>query len=369
MADGLDFLMRQREEPLAGNRGAGMAGFALGGGNTPRAEQMRAQGLLTGARASDAMAQARQRQQQEVARANLAERYRTQGDPDLGDMVAGGINPNEYAEADINRQRAKILADTYTRATGKNPDRNMINLLMQVYSGKPEKLTDVAGGMAFNPQVTPDQSQMAPTSVGLADIAEKHAQASSAGAAAGEHSALADLARARTDKVKEEVTAPKTGKALSREQALSAFGKPDRQGVMQTDPQKYEDFLYFQKKNAMQDPRYLDANYALIQYKGGEASRQAGLADMAAQDESDQYARTYHGGSSAPPTPPEQPLGGEGLHTLFDGQPTPSEANASPAAKSANKPAGKPRVVVRTGKTKDGKKVVKYDDGTIETAP
>lgn len=383
MADDFNYLMRQREAPLQGNRGADMAGMFLGGGNNPRAEQLRQQGMLSGARASDAMAQARERQQKEVAKANYAERMRRKGDPDslnLADMAEAGLNPNEFAQAGANNQKAKILADAYTRATGKNPDRNTINLLLQVYEGKPADLTKVAGGVSYDPKVTPDQNTFTPTAVGAADISEKRAQAGSAGAAAGEHSALADLARARTKEVGE---GSKTGKSLSREQVLGGFGTPDKNSVLQVDPQKYEDFLSYQKKNIANDPRYLDANYALINYKGGEASRQSGLAAMADPRsdvdplgilDNDPAGPSIHtrGGSSTPPTPPAATPGDKGLHTLFAGQDTPSDANAStgtPAPSALDTKIKTARQVVRTGKTKDGRKVVQYDDGTTETAP
>lgn len=385
MADDFNSLMREREAPLQGNRGAGLAGMALGGGNNPRAAQMQAQGQLMGARAGDAMAQARERQQKEVAKANFAQRMRQKGDPDslnLADMAEAGLNPNEFAQAGANNQKAKILADAYTRATGKNPDRNTINLLLQVYEGKPADLTKVEGGVSYDPKVTPDQNTFTPTAVGAADISEKRAQAGSAGAAAGEHSALADLARARTKEITDQGGTAKTGKALSREQVLGGFGTPDKNGVMQVDPTKYEDFLNFQKKNIGNDPRYLDANYAMIQFKGGEASRRAGLAAMAdpnndpdplgilANDPAGASIRTR--GGSAPPTPPPTQPGDKGLHTLFADQPTPSDANASagtPAPSALDTKIKTARQVVRTGKTKDGRKVVQYDDGTTETAP
>jgi hypothetical protein len=327
MADDYSFLeARRRGAPV--NRGADMAAMFLGGGNQLNQARLQNQGMYEGARGADAMAQARLRQQQEVSRAAVVQHLRDSGQGDIADMAAAGLNPNEFAEAALNKQKADHIAQAWEQATGQKPDLNMINRMLMVQQGKPETLSKVEGNVALNPMVTPDQNKFAPTAVGQADIAQKAAQALDERAAAGQHGAEADLAHARSDELKD--PKKRQAKVLTRDEILGLAGTPDKFGVMQVDPEKWADYQSFKKRNAATDSAYLDDQYASMMYTGGQQSRQAGLANMAAEGMADAPQETapsnpsgWTGGGAVTNPPPMHPdaaptPGGNGIDTMFD---------------------------------------------------
>lgn len=102
-------------------------------------------------------------------------------------------NANIGAEALGNVMRA-IAQSHAAQAT----DPNDMNRQLILASGKPQHLTTINDGMAFNPFATPDKAQLAPTDIGRSMVAEHEAAAKFKRASADASEARADLSR-RTD--------------------------------------------------------------------------------------------------------------------------------------------------------------------------
>jgi len=225
------------------------------------------------------------------------------GDPAAQGIVAAamaqsGTNYQEQAGGAKTEQNIGWGNNAMALATGADPDQNKINNILAVMHGEPQKLTEVSGGVALNPSMTPDSQNIAPTAVGSADIAKAMADANEANAGAGKNAAEAKRAMAGigTDKAANwEVTSDGSGnqirvnKLTGEVAPLSLNGQPvtHLSGAGNTraptandlamigatdpvtgkpDPLKAQAFMAWQAQQKAIDPKMSNTDYALQKF-------------------------------------------------------------------------------------------------------
>jgi hypothetical protein len=186
----LGYLLNQRGGGRMQHAGSEI-GLALAGGDPLRRAQIESQGAMNGARMADVLAQARQRQQQEIGRQNLAEEFRKRGDTIGASTVAASssINPGEMGQYLKHVQEVEAERRNLELADEPNVDYNHLNARKIATASGPTELVRSLGegsytSNAYNTNVKPELSE-----IGRAFVKEK-------GALAGEHNAQAERARA-----------------------------------------------------------------------------------------------------------------------------------------------------------------------------
>jgi hypothetical protein len=318
------------------------------------------QGQVTGALVGDRMASARKnRAEAMIDEDTYTNRQVFDGKPLL--------DPNATLEQRAEALRVGALAnlgsnlssgmDAYSKGRGqeridaaeqafRGGNTALGNMLLAASDGKPLETTSVTDGTAFNKYDTPDQT-MNVTDVGNATIGLRHAQAGAANAAAGEHAANTRLADTKTeaggfapDRGDTKPTRP-TSAPITMLGAL--LGKVGTDGNPPEIPaEKLRQFLAWQAGKANTDQRYLDGDFAMQRY-ASEAPLGSGVHD-------------------APSDVGAVDLSKLGETLVKGGAPSLTQA---PAPSPAPAPA---RKVVRTGTAPNGRKVVQFDDGTVDYA-
>jgi len=177
----------------ANPRALGSIGTLLAGGNTQAAFN---KGALQGGQLQNVLAQARMRQQRQVALENLASEADSAGNHKLANMLRLSNSAEDAAKAqntDMDTSHRSVLWDQSQQPT---PDLNQINAGLLAMAKDPQQLSRVEGNTIVSALQTPDRQSFQPTAVGQADISEKGAQAKAAVATAAERYAQADRARA-----------------------------------------------------------------------------------------------------------------------------------------------------------------------------
>lgn len=269
----LGYLLAQRGRPAA--TGGQALGFMLGGGGAAQRAQIYNQAAYRGAQMQDVLAQARQRQQEGIARDNYAAELRKRGDPDSMDLASmvlssgANMNPSEIAKAREQMLHARVMQEAINYAKDPNFDQNRQTRLLEAIEGKPQQHMKIEGDTQFDPFVTPGGQTPTTTAVGKARIAElgslvaEHgAQARRAEAGIGADKAgnyeLKDTPQGmvRVNKITGEATPvtqdgnqiakpPKTPPRFTDTERLSLMGgKPDPEtGKVTPDPVKLGDFM------------------------------------------------------------------------------------------------------------------------------
>jgi hypothetical protein len=177
-------------------------------GNSDAAYQ---QGVNQGLSLESKMLDARKKRDEEVARGQFMQKLVAMGEtPERADAIAtwqiGGGNPGQLAQAMLGMQEHGQRGQLWDRASQPGATVAGLNPLMAALQGKPVDLTQVAGGVAYNPMATPDMAQMMTTPVGDAQIQAQQARvvaqeasANRANAAAGAQAALARLRDKQTE--------------------------------------------------------------------------------------------------------------------------------------------------------------------------
>lgn len=263
--------------------GWGTLGAVLGGGGQLK-QQAYQMGMTQGAQSADLLEQAVERRNKNLALAAVTPEAIQSTDPNgqaslLAALLKGGIDPRQLSGYQTQEQALGYNNSAMAEAlkpTG-TADQNLLNRELAVISGKPVNLSNVQDGVTYNPQVTPDQNRFAPTDIGQALIGAdnarsvaSYAQAGASNAAAGEHSAHAQLFNTQNAAGGFN---PHTGDAmkptLAPESDLAAalgVEYDKNAGVNRVPPAKVQGFLSWQAQQAAADSRYNNGAFALQQY-------------------------------------------------------------------------------------------------------
>lgn len=308
-------------------------GAALGGGGQSRQRAYQS-GVDAGARQSLLLEQARQRRDENLGIQSVTPELITRaqvGDQEaqaslMSALVHGNRNPNQLATAQGTMQGTDFRRDAMAAAVDPGTSLDSLNRRMIVIGGKPVDLTKVQGHNVINPMVSPDAQTVSPTEIGLASIMAKGAQAKASDALTVKRAQAPSLSAGRSRRP--------TKAILPKAFELAAIlGK-------QTDPATGREAI---------DPAAAQQVYGYIQSHPG-----ASIADY--------VAKAPVGSPGALP-----PVGATTLTDLMGGSAKvlPSQPGA-PSAVAAAPPAAA-RKVTRTG-VANGRKVVQYDDGTVDYA-
>jgi hypothetical protein len=259
----LGYLMERRRE--AGGGGAGMSelGFMLGGGGAARRQQIFNQAASQSALMQDRLAQARQRQQDEIEKDyQRSQRRSAQSEIDKKDhlgalLYGGGEKYGEVTKAQEEAQGAQFQKDAWE---ARNGDPNALNRMLMVINKKPVEFQHTLGEGQYTPNAYDTTSQPVVSDIGRAIIGEKGAQAGAANAAASQHIASADAERALADQRRGKGTGAST-KPLTDKDLSMLIGDPimDEKGQPELDAQRRP--VYVPNRNALNDfMSYADKN-------------------------------------------------------------------------------------------------------------
>ena len=302
----------------------------LAGGDTLQREKMRQAGLEGGARHAGLLEQARARRDQNLGLQGVTPEAITaaQNDPAaraelLSAMLHGQIDPRQLSGYQKDQQGICCGDQSMAAATAPGADLNLVNCMHMMREGKPVALSAIQGNTLLNTMVTPDQQAAyggnTPTEIGLAEIMDKRASARNHDASAHLSNTKASAGGFKPDSDGTKPTQP----TLPAQGAMGdVLGKVVDAESGLTEIPKAADFLAWQANKATTDPRYANGNFALQQW-------------------------ALQG---------QPPPGAVTLEQMMAGS-TP----AAPAAASSRK-------VTRTGTAPDGRRVVQYDDGTVDYA-
>jgi hypothetical protein len=362
----LGYLLSQRNPNRMQHAGSEI-GLALAGGDPLRRAQIESEGALSGARMADVLAQARQRQQQEIGRQNLAEELRKRGDT-IGASAVGAsstINPGEIGQYLKHAQEVEAARRNLELADEPTVDYNHLNARKIAMAPGPTELVRSLGdgsytSNAYNTNVKPELSE-----IGQAFVKEK-------GALAGEHNAQAERARAgigvdkaanwelkdtpdgmvRVNKLTGETVplsvngkpvskAPATPKSFTEHEMAAALSTPDSNGKI--DPMRFRQFEAVKDQNRGKGDS--DVFAALRQQDAEDAAAASGIGPPK---------------SLAPPVPSE-------LAQLFGAGDGTSNAPIVPGLPLASKASASGKTVVKQV-IKNGRKVNVYADGSGDYA-
>jgi len=188
----LGYLMERRRE--AGGSGAGMSelGFMLGGGGAARRQQIFNQAASQSALMQDRLAQARQRQQDEIEKDyQRSQRRSAQTEIDKNDhlgalLYGGGEKYGEVTEGQLKAQKTRFQQEAWAH---RYEDANKLNRDLMVIDGKPVEFQRSLGDGSYTENAYDTTSKPKLSDIGRAFVAEK-------GALAAEHGAQAERARA-----------------------------------------------------------------------------------------------------------------------------------------------------------------------------
>lgn len=352
-------------------------GAALGGANNGARQQMLFnQGAEQGARIENLLGEARRRRDQNLAFQSITPdsiaAAMSTADPITGQpyrpeaaqamqgnlmsaMLHAGVDLRQLSGYQKGQQDIGWGNQAWSQATSANPDDNLLTRMQIVRAGKPVERARVEGNAVIDPYKTPDSQTVRMTDLGQAMAGAQGALAGKYGAEASAAHALVDERNAHAGLYATQTAAggwnPHTGDGggetaakptLPSQGAMaSVLGQEYDDATGKTTIPKAADFMAWQASRAATDPRYANGNFALQQW--------------ALQDQ--------------PPTGAVAlPKDGD-LVTAMGGTPTKASDAIPSSAGAAVKPAAaKPsRTVVRTG-TANGRKVVQYDDGSIDYA-
>lgn len=299
--------------------GVGKLAFALSPAGRERSAQIYQASARQSLSLAESMHNAREVQRAHNAREALAHEYEKNGDTRAAYAIRAGINPEQMSAYDLGHQKFLSLGEMARSADDPTVPLDQINRRLIVAHGEPVELTKIQDNTAVNPYVSPQNQTFATTALGKAMIAAHGAQATDSYAAAGQHNAEANLARARADEVNGNVkTGKDEGKPLTREETLATFGKPDKYGTLQTSPEDYLPFLAFQQEQAKTDPRFRNAHFASMAWAKRALGPSAALhglgtdaGDAAVEPELSlpAMAGIKPRVAAAPPPPPAAPTG------------------------------------------------------------
>jgi hypothetical protein len=355
----LSYLLGQRRRAAGGMAGAGSEiGAALAGGDTLHRQEIYNKSAYEGARMADVLAQARQRQQQEIGRQNYAEELRRGGENDLASVVlaSGNFNPNEIASYRENAAKTKALQDALkiAESTSGPIDYNRLNAIKMASSATPTEIVRALGEGQYTTNAYRTDPTVVTSDIGKALIGERGARAASAMAEADAHRAQAERARAGigADKAAnyEVIDTPqgrlRVNKLTGETSALTLGGQPvttrteskpfteaDVKAGGLDDPEKFLEFQKRKAKNPAASDR--DVYVGMKQDEADEAELQKNL-DLANQD--------VH------PSPSIGSMFGKALQSVIN----PIGAAVAGAPKSANV-AGSPHPEGTKLRGKDGK--------------
>lgn len=173
-------------------------------GNGARQAQLYEQGATGAARLEGLLADARMKRDQAAQLGNItpeAIEAANRGDPGaqatlLSYFVRGDRDPRQLSGYNRENLGTTIQQDAYDRVKAGAPIAD-VNPLLAVFQGKPVDLSNVKDGVVYNPMVTPDQSQLSATPVGMAEIMQRGAEADAAKARAS--SSYANAAKTRSE--------------------------------------------------------------------------------------------------------------------------------------------------------------------------
>jgi hypothetical protein len=297
-------------------------GAALGGVDQA-SNNAYATGVYRGAQGADLLEQARQRRDQNIARAALTPENVTTALQDPGGqgssaiisaILQSGGNLNEQTLGLGNEQNQRIKQAALTAATGSGGIA-AANPILAVMAGKPVVQSAVQGNTLISPFLAPDQQANVggnvPTAVGQASIADAMAGAGAHNAAAADSYAAAGHQNAETANVgmviKDDgnggftrmstlnpgASVPVTnadgtqtlapvkvgagaGAVTDPSPSLmkSVFGQPVVGSKPDTNVSR---FLAWKAQQATSDPRYNNGNFALQQWAANGPDQQAPL--------------------------------------------------------------------------------------------
>jgi len=139
------------------------------------------------------LAQARQRRDQERARAELGDTLRALGhDPALAGVLNAGHNPRQISDYGEGMQIQRFRQGALNEALNGNLPRS--NAYLAGIDGKPLPLTRIEGNSIVNPYAL--DGYQGPTAIGQSQIGRNDAQASAATALAGQRHAQTRIAGA-----------------------------------------------------------------------------------------------------------------------------------------------------------------------------
>lgn len=290
-------------------------GAIMGGGKQMR-QQAYDMGVTQQARQADLLEQARTRRDQNLGLQAITPETvgAAQADPQaaaelVSAMLHAKIDPRHLSGYQKDQQSIGFRKDAMAAAEDPNVSLDSINRRMLVIGGKPVDLTNVSGGVAFNPMVDPHSQTIDPTQVGLAEMMLKGAQAEQANAGARAHDAQARLANTKADAggFKPGSKDPKpTLPPLGALGATLGQGYDKATGLVTIPPEKMQQFLAWQAEKAQGDPRYNNGAFALQHY-ASEAPLGSGVhdapADVGADSLGDLMGVSAPKGESTGPTP------------------------------------------------------------------
>lgn len=342
---------QQRRAANGGGLGAGAGELALAfmGGSPMHRQQVQAQGALI----QDRLAMARQRQWDEAEKQHQRDARRglvssiAEKDPLGAQFLDSYENPDQAAKARHDLQESQFSQAAWE---ARNGDPNALNRMLMVMQGKPVEFQRSLGDGSYTPNAYDTTSTPQLSDIGRAFVGEKkalagehNAQAARATAAIGADKAAnyeivdTPLGKVRVNKMNPSDTqpvlldgqpvqkSPGTPQRFTQHEAVAALGGDN--GT--PDPARYRAFEDLKAKN----PGMSDTD-AFAQFRNTYDDDPAAAASA----------------GMGPPAASSGPL--DKLGALF----------------SAAKPQPQGRKIVRTG-TANGKRVVQYDDGTIEEAP
>lgn len=282
----LGYLLAQRRAGM-GNPGAASLGYLLGGGGRAQEQQIFNRSALEGARMQDALAQARQRTQQNIGREGLAAREEKNGDSELAAIIrAGGtLNPNEIAQYRQNSQKTQFSKDAWA---ARNGDPNALNRMLMVIQGKPVEFQHSLGEGQYTPNAYDTNSKPITTDIGRARVSE-------IGALMQEHNAQAGAAKALQDQRAGKAPDATKSKPFTVGEMSAAFG--DGQHI---DPEKFTRFQAY-RKNAPSDT---DA-FLQMHDDDQQAAQMGPPSDLAPPKPGilDSISSLFGGGKQSTPTP------------------------------------------------------------------
>lgn len=227
-------------------------------------------GVTQGVDLQTKMMGARKLREQEVARSQFANALGAMGlAPEqaqgMATLLQGGANPHQVSQGALGMQQHGQRGQLWDAVQG-GAGVDQINPMLAALQGKPVDLTRVAGGVAYNPMVTPDQSQMTATPVGESQMLAQQARANHSNAAAGAQAALARLHATKADAGGFAPRAAGGGSATFGRPQVTLMDRLLQTGEGAPDSERQREFIIWQGRMADTDPRYRDPQFALGRY-------------------------------------------------------------------------------------------------------
>jgi len=224
------------------------------------------------------LAQARQRRDQERARAELGDTLRALGhDPLLAGVLNAGHDPRQISGYGAQQQISQFRQGALNEALSGNLPRS--NAYLAAIDGKPLSLTKIEGNSIVNPYEL--DGYQGPTAIGQAMIGRSSAEASAANALAGKRTAETRIANAE-HAAKIDGRWNPAGRSAgnwtdpSPEPLQRVFAGTDERGNPTIDPVLEADFAAWRRAH----PQYRNGNEALNAYRNEYLIRPQGGSRM-----------------------------------------------------------------------------------------